>query len=116
MESSAKGTKGKWRCTSTIRYPLLSLPKGDGDMQAARRHCNAPPIRYLNIWLCGRQTDLSGMGFRMGVFGAVRVGVANFFWGQSIGIDETNTLQLTFFSSIKNCGRHRLGRCKLIYI
>jgi len=22
----------------------------------------------------------------------VRVGVANFFWGQSIGIDETNTL------------------------
>jgi len=27
----------------------------------------------------------------------VRVGVANFFWGQSIGIDETNTFQLTFF-------------------
>jgi len=40
-------------------------------MQAAKRDCNAPHTRYLNIWLCGRQTDLSFMG--------VRVGVANFF-------------------------------------
>jgi len=31
-------------------------------MQAAKRDCNAPPTRYLNIWLCGRQTDLSVMG------------------------------------------------------
>jgi len=29
----------------------------------------------------------------LGVMG-VRVGVANFFWGQSRGIDETNTFQL----------------------
>jgi len=28
-------------------------------MQAAKRDCNAPPTRYLNIWLCGRQTYLS---------------------------------------------------------
>jgi len=27
----------------------------------------------------------------------VRVGVTNFFWGQSIGVDETYTFQLTFF-------------------
>jgi len=37
----------------------------------------------------------------------VRVGVANFFWGQSIGNDETYTFQLTFFSSMKIVGaRH----------
>jgi len=35
---------------------------------------------------------------------AVRVGVANFFWGQSIGIDETNTFPLTFFSGMKIVG------------
>jgi len=34
----------------------------------------------------------------------VRVGVTNFFWGQSIGIVETNTFQLTFFSSVKIVG------------
>jgi len=45
---------------------------GDGDMQEAKRVCNAPPTRKLNIWLCGRQTDLSVMG--------VRMGVANFCW------------------------------------
>jgi len=32
---------------------------------------------------------------------SVRVGVANFFLGQSIGIDETNTFQLNIFSCIK---------------
>jgi len=47
-------------------------PKGNGDMEAARRDCNAPPTRDLNICLCGRQTGSSVMG--------VRVGVANFFW------------------------------------
>jgi len=36
----------------------------------------------------------------------VRVGVANFFFDQSIGIDETNTFQLKFFILDKNCGRH----------
>jgi len=41
-------------------------------MQAAKQDCNAPPTRYLNIWLWWRQTDLSVMG--------VIVGVANFFW------------------------------------
>jgi len=27
----------------------------------------------------------------------VKVGVANFFWDQSIGIDEINTFQLKFY-------------------
>jgi len=30
--------------------------------------------------------------------------MANFFWCQSIGIDETNTFQLTFFSSMNIFG------------
>jgi len=56
-------------------------------MQAAKRDCNAPPTRDLNIWLCGRQINLSVMG--------VRVGVAN-FRSKSIRTDETNTLHLKF--------------------
>jgi len=40
-------------------------------MQAAKRDYNAPDTCDLNIWLYGRQTDLSVMG--------IRVGVANFF-------------------------------------
>jgi len=28
-------------------------------MQATKRDCNAHPTRELNIWLCGRQTDLN---------------------------------------------------------
>jgi len=72
--------------------PERFRPKGDGDMQAAKRDCNAPSTRYFNIWICGRQTDLSVMG--------VRVSVANFGLGQSIGIDETNI----FFSSKKILG------------
>jgi len=51
-------------------------------MQSAKRYCYAP-TRDLNIWLCGWQTDLSVMGVRVG----------KLFLGQSIGIDETNTLQ-----------------------
>jgi len=43
----------------------------DEDIQAAMPDCNAPSTRDLNIWLCGRQADLSGIG--------VRVGVANIF-------------------------------------
>jgi len=39
----------------------------------------------------------------------VRVGVANFFWGHSIGIDETNTFQLKIFSSMKIVGATGLG-------
>jgi len=31
-------------------------------LQAAKRDCSAPPTRYFNIWLCGRQTDLSVYG------------------------------------------------------
>jgi len=34
----------------------------------------------------------------------VRVAVANFFLGQSIGVDETNTYQLKFFSSKESVG------------
>jgi len=37
----------------------------------------------------------------------VRVGVANFFLGQSIGIDENNTFH--FYSSIKTVGAAVLG-------
>jgi len=73
---------------SEIPVTQLKEPKGDGDVQAAKRDCNAPPTRYLNIWLCGRQTDLSVMG--------VRVGVENFFLVQSIGTDETKSFQLKF--------------------
>jgi len=39
----------------------------------------------------------------------VRVGVANFFWGQPIGIPEYNRFQLTFFSSMKIVGATGLG-------
>jgi len=39
----------------------------------------------------------------------VRVGEANFFWGQSIGIDETNTFQLKFFFSKEIVGATGLG-------
>jgi len=39
----------------------------------------------------------------------VRVGVANFFLGKSIGIDKTNTLQLKFVSSMKIVGATGLG-------
>jgi len=49
-----------------------------------------------------RWTDLSVMG--------VRVGVANFFFDQSIGIDETNTFQLKFYIYHENCGRHKFRR------
>jgi len=69
--SSKQGRTPKSSTSTADTRTQLKGPKGDGDMQAARRHCNAPPIRYLNIWLCGRQTDLSGMGFRMGVFGSI---------------------------------------------
>jgi len=39
----------------------------------------------------------------------VRVGAANFFWGHSIGNDETNKFQLKFFSSMKIVGATGLG-------
>jgi len=39
----------------------------------------------------------------------VRVGMANFFLDQSIGIDETNTFQFTFLSSMKIMGVTGLG-------
>jgi len=39
----------------------------------------------------------------------VRVDVANFFLGLSIGIDETNTFQLKFFSSMKIVGATGFG-------
>jgi len=37
-----------------------------------------------------------------------RVGVEN-FWGQSIGIDETNIFQVQFFSTMKVVGATGLG-------
>jgi len=40
-------------------------------LKGAKRDCSAPPTRYLDIWLFGRQKDLSVMD--------VKVGVANFF-------------------------------------
>jgi len=46
-----------------ISVTQLKGQKGDGDIQAAKRDCNAPSTRDLNIvWLCGRQTYLSDMG------------------------------------------------------
>jgi len=39
----------------------------------------------------------------------VRLGVANFFFDQSMGIDETNTFQLKFLSSMKIEGATGLG-------
>jgi len=40
----------------------------------------------------------------------VRVGVANFFFSQSIGIDENNTFQLKFLFYYQNCRSHSFGR------
>jgi len=39
----------------------------------------------------------------------VKVGVANFFLGQSIGIDKNNTFQLKFYFSIKTVEATVLG-------
>jgi len=38
------------------QIPVTQLmgPKGNGDMQAAKRNLNATPTRELNMWLCGR--------------------------------------------------------------
>jgi len=47
------------------------------------------PLISIYGYVGGRQI----MGIRMGI----RMGVANFFLDQSIGIDETNTFQLQFF-------------------
>jgi len=51
-------------------------------MQAAKQACNTSATCDLNIWIFGEQTDLS---------------FVKYILGQSIGIDETNTFQLTFF-------------------
>jgi len=37
-----------------IPVTQIKGPKGNGDMQAARRDWNAPPTRDVNILLCGR--------------------------------------------------------------
>jgi len=37
-----------------ISVTQLKGPKGNGDMQAAKRDWNTPPTRDLIIWLCGR--------------------------------------------------------------
>jgi len=51
----------------------------------------APPTRDLNIWLCGRQTDLSVM--------RVKVGMANFF-----------------FESIDRYWRNKYISVKIVYL
>jgi len=51
-----------------IPVTQLKGPRGEGDMQSAKRHCNAPATCDLNIWLFGRQTDLSVMGVRQTFF------------------------------------------------
>jgi len=42
------------RCSQYLDYQIpvtqLKGPKGNGDMQAAKRYGNAPPSRDLNIW------------------------------------------------------------------
>jgi len=65
---------------------------------SAKRDCNAPPTRDLNIGLCGQQTDLNvkGVGGKL-------------FLGQSIGIDETNTFQLNLYSTMKFVGAIGIG-------
>jgi len=72
----------------------LKGSKGNGDMQAAKRDWNAPPTRDVNIWFCGRLTDLSVMG--------VRVGVANFF---SFNI----SVKIFFFSGMNIVGATGCG-------
>jgi len=61
--STSNGYKNvyKTRKNAIVEYldkqiPVTQLmgPKGNGDMQAAKRDWNAPPTRDLNIWLCGR--------------------------------------------------------------
>jgi len=44
------------------------------------------------------------VGVRFLRFVGVKVGVANFFFSQSIGNDETNTIQLKLLSSMKIVG------------
>jgi len=45
-----------------------------------------------------------GQIYALWLFMGVRVHVANFYTGQSIGIDETNTFQLKFCSTTKTVG------------
>jgi len=54
-------------CFSARKSPSPFRPRGDEDVQAAKRDCNAPATCDLNTWLCGWQTDLSPMGVRVGV-------------------------------------------------
>jgi len=70
-------------------------------MQAAKRNCNAPSTSYLNIWLCGRQTDLNVMG--------VRVGVANFF-GSSDRYWRDLYITVKIFFQHENCRHLNFGR------
>jgi len=57
-------------------------------MQTAKRDCDVSSTRDLNIWLCGRQSDLIVKAWKT-------------FLGQSIGVGETNTFQLKFFLALK---------------
>jgi len=46
---------------------------------------------------CKQQSEIEMRNLPGVTVMGVRVGVANYFLGQSIGIDETNTFQLKFF-------------------
>jgi len=60
-------------------------------------------------WICFFLYDLLEVILCLTKCLIIKLGVANFFWGQSIGIDETKTFQLTFFSSMKIVGATGLG-------
>jgi len=70
------------------RIPLLSDTRYSANGTKGKWRYASSKAR-LKCATYRRKTDLSVMG--------VRVGVANFFFYQSIGIDETNTFQLKFF-------------------
>jgi len=79
------------------RVPRLSDTRylANGTKGKWRHASSKARLKSATYW---RWTDLSVMG--------VRVGVSNFFLDQSIGIDETNTFQL---SNMKIVGATGLG-------
>jgi len=79
-------TTSKYKLNKEERYSRV--PRLSDTLYSAKyRHASSKA--KLKCATYRRYTDLSVMG--------VRVGVANFFLDQSIGIVETNTSQLKFF-------------------
>jgi len=54
LQMSDESRRIIWRNHNPQSVTQLKRPKGNGDMQAAKRDCNAPPTRDPNIWICGR--------------------------------------------------------------